>query len=53
MARNSLFFRKRPKSLIKSWLGVKKIPKASQKETKPLFKKKTKNWKGKTIYGKA
>ena len=53
MSRNSLFFRKRPKSLIKSWLGAKKIPKASQKGTKPLFKKKTKNWKGKTIYGKA
>lgn len=52
MARNSLFFRKRPKSLIKSWLGQKKVPKPSQKETKPLFKKRRKNWKGKTIYGK-
>jgi hypothetical protein len=52
MARNSLFFRKRPKSLIKSWLGVKKAPKASTKENKPLFKKKTKKWKGTTVYDK-
>lgn len=53
MARNSLFFRKRPKSLIKSWLGERKPPKASTKNTAALFKKRTKNWKGRTIYGKA
>ena len=40
--RNSLFFNKRPNSLIRTWLGERKLKKASQKITNSLFKRKPK-----------
>ena len=52
MSRNSPFFRKRPKSLIRAWLGSRKARNPSKKITNSLFRSKSKNWKGKTIYDK-
>jgi hypothetical protein len=40
--RNNLFASKRPNSLLRTWLGERKLSKPSEKVTKSLFKHKSK-----------